>query len=188
MNKKFLNSEAFLIRRLQKGDKQAFELIFNAYKEKLYYFSLSYLHSSIETEEIIQNVFISLWENRQDIKEHGALKSFLYKITVNHIYNFFKHQAVHHKYMNHVSLMNAIEDDHSQQTIFYNDLKEIIDTLINDLPIRQQMIFKLSRHEGLSHTEIAHRLGLSVRSVENQIYRAIKYIKENLGEEYKLAQ
>lgn len=188
MNKKLPNSEAFLVGRLQQGDKEAFELIFNEYKEKLYYFSLSYLHSSSETEEVIQNVFISLWENRQLVKDQGTLKSFLYKITVNLIYNYFKHQAVHQKYLNHISFMNMLEDDHSQQTIFYNDLKDIIDALIENLPLRQQLIFKLSRHVGLSHSEIASRLGLSLRSVENQIYRAIKYIKENLGEEYKLVQ
>jgi RNA polymerase sigma-70 factor, ECF subfamily len=188
LDRKFLNSEAFLIRRLRKGDKQAFELIFNEYKEKLYYFSLGYLHSAPETEEVIQNVFISLWENRDDLKEEATLKNFLYKMTVNQIFNYFKHQAVRQKYLNHVSLMQSLEDDHSQQSIFYNDLKEIIDNLIEDMPIRQQVIFKLSRQEGLSHNEIAVRLGLSVRSVENQIYRAIKYIKENLGEEYIFTQ
>jgi len=69
-----------------------------------------------------------------------------------------------------------------------NELKGAIDTLIESLPLRQQMIFKLSRQEGLSHIEIADRLGISVRSVENQIYRAIRYLKENLNEEYLLTR
>ncbi|MBN2349172.1 MAG: RNA polymerase sigma-70 factor [Bacteroidales bacterium] len=186
MSSKCSYSDCYLVRKLKDGDKSAFEAIFNKYKEKLYFFALGYLHSSAETEEVIQNVFISLWENRKTLNEKLSLKNFLYKSVINLVYNYFKHQLVHQKYIKHVSDQELQEDDHSQNVIAYNDLKGAVDNLIKGLPLRQQMIFKLSRQEGLSHIEIANRLGLSVRSVENQIYRALRYIRENLNKEYSL--
>jgi RNA polymerase sigma-70 factor (ECF subfamily) len=189
LNERFLNSDEYLIRRLKEDDNHAFELVFNKFKDKLYYFTLGYLHSSHETEEIIQNVFVSLWENRYSLKEEFSLKSFLYKITVNHIYNHLKHEVVRQKYVDHIVLNESnIEDDRSEESIFYNDLRNTIDTLIGELPVRQQTIFKLSRKEGLSHVEIAQRLGVSVRSVENHIYRVLKHIREKLRNEHLLTE
>ncbi len=177
-----------LILELRKGDKKAFEIIFNRYNEKLYFFALGYLHSSSEAEEVIQQVFVSLWENRSTLIEVFTLKDYLYKAVINKIYNYFKHQAVRQRYQNHMVTQESLEDDHSQQSIYFNDLKGTLDNLIEELPVRQQQIFRLNQQEGLSHYEIATRLGLSVRSVENQIYRAMKYIKENLNKEYYLSE
>ncbi len=188
MYSNFANDDRCLIRELRKGDKEAFELIFNKYKEKLYFFALGYLHSSSEAEEVIQQVFVSLWENRSILIEVFTLKDYLYKAVINKVYNYFKHQIVRQKYQNHMITQESLEDDHSQQSIYFNDLKGNLDTLIETLPARQQQIFKLSQVEGLSHNEIAARLGLSVRSVENQIYRALKFIKENLNKEFLITE
>jgi RNA polymerase sigma-70 factor (ECF subfamily) len=177
-----------LVGRLRRSDRQAFELIFDRYKEQLYFFTQGYLHSYADSEEIIQNVFLSLWESRDSLKEELSLKSFLYKITVNNIYNYLKHKAIENKYLEHVSNQEVKLDDNSEESIIFNDLKKTIDQLVEDLPSKQQLIFKLSRKEGLSHNEIAARLGLSVRSVENQIYKALKHIRERLKNEYQIAE
>ncbi|HEX2395446.1 MAG TPA: RNA polymerase sigma-70 factor, partial [Bacteroidales bacterium] len=170
------------VRRLKKNDKKAFELIFNKYKEKLYYYSLSYLQSAAEAEEIIQSTFVSLWENRELLNEEYCLKNFLYKITVNHVYNHLKHRLVMQKYADQVNLKSA-EDNNSEESILVNDLQHHIDSLIEELPRQQQVIYKLSRHNGLSNAEIASNLGISIRSVENQIYRALKFIRGKLRQE-----
>ena len=183
-----VNDDRSLILELRKGDKKAFELIFNRYNEKLYFFALGYLHSSSEAKEVIQQVFVSLWENRSTLIEVFTLKDFLYKAVINKVYNYFKHQAVRQRYQNHMVTQESLEDDHSQQSIYFNDLKGSLDNLIEELPARQRQIFKLNQQEGLSPCEIAARLGLSVRSVENQIYRAMKYIKENLNKEFYLSE
>jgi len=188
LNIRFLNSDAALVKRLRKNDKQAFELIFNKFRDKLYYFTFGYLHSQAETEEIIQNVFVSLWENRDMLKEVYPIQNYLYKVTVNHIYNYFKHQSVRQKYAEHIAFELPIEDHHTEQNIKANDLEEIVDTFVEELPLKQQLIYRLSRREGLCHTEIAQQLGLSVRSVENQIYRALVYIRQKLREESLLIE
>jgi len=188
LNENFLNGDVNLVRRLKENDKPAFELIFNRFSKKLYCFTLSYVHSQAESEEIIQNVFIALWENRDMLSEAFPIKNYLYKITINHIYNYYKHQLVRRRYAKHMKIEGTDEDHEAVQGIFANDLGEIVDKIIGELPLRQQLIFKLSRTEGLCHAEIAQRLGLSVRSVENQIYRAVKYIREKLNKESILTQ
>jgi len=180
--RRLFDSDVTLVRQLQKNDQQAFELIFDKYRKKLYYFTLGYLHSQAETEEIIQNVFLSLWENRDMLNEVYSLQNFLYKVTVNHIYNYLKHELVRKKYADQISGQNH-EDNNSEESILMNDLQHAIDSLVDELPLQQQVIYKLSRHDGLTHAEIAHNLGLSIRSVENQIYRALKFIRGKLRQE-----
>jgi len=188
LEEKLLNSDVSLVRRLKENDKPAYELIFNKFSKKLYYFTLSYVHSQAETEEIIQNVFVALWENRDMLSEAFPIQNYLYKVTINHIYNYYKHQLVRRRYFEKMILEGKDVDHDSVQGILANDLGEIMNKIIAELPSRQQVIFKLSRTEGLCHAEIAQRLGLSVRSVENQIYRALKYIREKLNKESILTE
>jgi len=183
-----INSDVSLVQRLKENDKPAFELIFNKFSKKLYYFTLSYVRSKAETEEIIQNVFVALWENRDMLSEAFPIRNYLYKITINHIYNYYKHQLVRRRYFEKTILEGKDEDQESVQGILSNDLGEIVNKIVGELPLRQQVIFRLSRTDGLCHAEIAQRLGLSVRSVENQIYRALKYIREKLNKESILTE
>jgi RNA polymerase sigma-70 factor, ECF subfamily len=184
LNSKPQNTEYNLALLLKEGNTEAFKIIFNQYKSKLYFFTLAYLHSPAEVDEIIQDVFLSLWEHRQSLNETLSIKSYLYKITVNHILNHLKHEAVKQKFINYALKNQSEVDDQSQESIDFDDLKVMIESIIERLPAQQQKIFKMSRWEGLSHDEIATQLGISVRSVENQVYRALKFIKANLKEEY----
>ena len=183
MIKVFFNSDQNLVRRLRKSDTSAFEFVYNKFREKLYYFTLGYLHSSAESEEIIQNVFVSLWENRDSLREGHSLSSYLYKITVNQVYNHIKHEAVRQKYFEQMSTLDPAEGEDVQHNFIITDMQNLIDKLMESMPEKQQFIFKLSKQEGLSNNEIAQRLGLSVRSVENQIYRAMKFIRTKLQKE-----
>ncbi len=188
MTRRLLNSDTDLVQRLKNNDRPAFELIFNKYSKKLYYFTLGYLHSQAESEEIIQNVFVSLWENRDMLSEAFPIQSYLYKVTVNHIYNYFKHRLVRRRYLEDMIVEGTDEDQEAMQSILSNDLEEVVYKIVGELPQRQQLIFRLSRLDGLCHAEIAKRLGISIRSVENQIYRALKYIREKLNKESILAE
>jgi len=168
-----------------KNDSQvAFEKLFNKYKKKLYYFALSYLDDNVEAEEVVQSVFVRLWENRSTLDETMSVKGFIYKSTVNACYNSLKKKAVRNRYFEYELIALDEKTDKSYDEIFYKDLKRQIDSILAALPLRQQEIFNLSRFEGLSHADIATKLNLSVRTVENQIYRAIKIIKDNLKIEF----
>jgi RNA polymerase sigma-70 factor (ECF subfamily) len=184
----FLNSDANLVQRLKDNDQPAFELVFNKFSKKLYYFTLGYVHAPVEAEEIIQNVFVALWENRDMLSEAFPIQNYLYKVTVNHIYNYFKHRLVRRRYVENMIVEGIDKDGEAMQNIFSNDLEDVVYKIVEELPLRQKVIFKLSRLEGLCHAEIADRLGISIRSVENQIYRALKYIREKLNKESILTE
>lgn len=168
---------------LKNDNQAAFEKLFNRYKKKLYYFSLNYLDDNAEAEEVVQSVFVRLWENRSTLNETMSVKNFIYKSTVNACYNTLKKKAVRNQYFENEMISPDENIDRSLDEIYYKDLKRQIDTILTSLPPQQQKIFNLSRFEGLSHADIAIKLNLSVRTVENQIYRALKIIKDNLKAE-----
>lgn len=173
-----------LVNRLKAGDMQAFQQVFNAYSERLYHFANSYLKDNFESEEIVQDVFLRIWELREDIDEEKSLKSFLYRITVNKVLNHLKHQVVRQKYENYLLHFDQSLSESPEAIIHFKELGEKINVLMDKLPDQQKNIFSLSRFEGVPNSEIASQLGLSVRTVENQIYRASKFLKDHLRDEY----
>jgi RNA polymerase sigma-70 factor (ECF subfamily) len=170
-----------LISRIRNDSVEAFEVLYDRYKKKLYYFSYKYLKDHSDTEELVQAVFVSIWEHRKTLNDSLSIKNYIYRSAVNNIYNRIKKKVIHDKYVEH-SIQRM---DHSvNQTfdqIYYQDLKESIDSIVSTVPPQQQKIFHLIRYEDHSHKEIAEKLNLSVRTVENQIYRVIKIIKKELN-------
>ena len=148
---------------------------------KLYYFSFNYLKIKEEAEEIVQTVFINLWEHRKSLDDSLSIKSYLYKSTTNAVYNQLKRDALRNKWAKQKLLKPEPASNETFEQIYYHDLEQTIDQIIAKLPPQQRKIYILSRIEGLSYEEISKQLDLSVRTVENQMYRALKVIKEQLA-------
>ena len=169
---------------IRKGDREAFALFFNKYRRVVYYYSLKYLGDPDESEELVQSVFVSIWEHRRLIDKKKSLKNYLYRSGVNAIYNSLKKRAVRRAYMiKEISKPEGSSDPYVQ--IFDNDLRDKLDNIIGLLPPQQQKILNYRRLEGLSSEEIALKLNISVRTVENQIYRATKLLKDIFRSEVK---
>ncbi|WP_163708748.1 RNA polymerase sigma factor [Mangrovibacterium lignilyticum] len=176
-----------MVLRLKGGDMVAFQKIFVFYSETLFHFTCSYLKNTGEAEEIVQDVFLRIWEKRAEIDLEKSFKSFLYTMTVNKVLNHLKHQVVRQKYEKYLNNFNHDFSESPEAQVHYKELGERIEGLMNKLPEQQRNIFSLSRQEGLSNSEISEKLGLSIRTVENQIYRAGKFLKEQLKGEYLFA-
>jgi len=176
--------DRLLVRRLKNGDEQAFQAVFDFFGENLFHFACSYLKNAASAEEIVQEVFLRIWEIREDIDEEKSFKSFLYRITVNKLLNHLKRQVVRQKYEAYLSGDDQSFYESPEATLHFSELEEKVSLLIKKLPEQQKNIFKMSRLDGMSNPEIAETLGLSIRTVENQVYRATKFLKENLKEEY----
>ena len=167
-----------------KGNREAFALFFNKYRRVVYYYSLKYLGDPDESEELVQSVFVSIWEHRRLIDKKKSLKNYLYRSVVNAIYNTLKKRAVRRAYIiKEISKPEGSSDPYVQ--IFDNDLRDKLDNIIGLLPPQQQKILNYRRLEGLSSEEIALKLNISVRTVENQIYRATKLLKDIFRSEVK---
>lgn len=167
---------------IRKGDREAFSSFFNKYKSDVYYYSLKYLGDADESEELVQSVFVSIWEHRRYIDKKMSLKNYLYRSVVNSIYNSLRARAVRRAYLiKELKKPEGITDPYDQ--IFCNDLEEKLDQIICSLPQQQKLILECRRNEGLSIKEIALKLNLSVRTVENHIYRINKVLRKSFRSE-----
>lgn len=176
---KIYNDE-LLVSEIIQGDTKAFQLIYEKYCPQLINFAASYLPDISDAEEIIQTVFVELWENRQQLDPQRFAKNYLYKITVNKVFNHLKRKVIERKYLQYVDALEMNTFNEAEKKIHHEELDSILQQLLQQLPEQQRKIFYLSRWEGLSHKEIAEQLQISVRTVENQVYRAVKYIRENI--------
>ena len=181
MQHQALKNESLLVRNLSKGNLLAFNTLYKEYSGRLYRFAFGYLKSEAEAEELVQEVFTIIWEKRADLKEELSFKSFLFTIAFNIIRKHFRTKAYLSDYFK-----TGISDDldiQTSQKITYDSLYQYITELVNQLPQRRKGIFIKSRFEGLSIKEIAEKLKISHKTVENQLTEALKFIRTNLNRE-----
>jgi len=172
-----LPDDSELVDLLQKGSLEAFDLIYGKYSSKLYLFSLKYLKSEAEAEELVQSVFLTVWEHRKELKKQSSFKSFLFTITYNRICNTFKARKYHQKYINDKLIEDAQITSDYEENINYRLALEHVKKVIDSLPEKQRAIFTKSRFENKSTKEIAEELGLSIGTVDNYISESLKIIR-----------
>lgn len=175
--------DSSLASALKQDSLKAFEALYNRYKKLIYSFSLKYLHDSEDSRELVQTVFINLWEHRKYLDDQRPVKSYIYKSAVNAIYNVLKKKAVRKRYILN-QLLKPEETTDPYEQIFYTDLDERINVVIDSLSPQQKKIYDLKSREGLTCEEIAERLQLSVRTIENQVYRVNKVLKKQFRSEF----
>ncbi len=177
-----IENEEQLVRNLSKGSILAFNTLFRFYSGKLYRFINGYLRSPEESEEVVQEVFLTLWEKRTELKDELSLRSYLFTIAFNVVKKHFRSKSYLKKYLDS-GLWSDINMD-TTGTIDYNSVYSFIKDLIERLPERRKEIFIRSRFEGMSIAEIAQELGISHKTVENQITAALKFLRQNLDREF----
>lgn len=173
--------ETKLVKALSKGEIKAFNDLFQLYGNRIFRFALGYLKSEHDAEELVQDVFLKVWEKRFELKENLSFKAYVFTIAFNIIRKYFVKKALTIKYFE--QQVHEDLDLETIQNIDYQSTKSLIDNLVNQLPARRRMVFVKSRFEGLSVKEIADELGTSPKTVENQLGEALKFIREHLNQE-----
>lgn len=169
-----------LIQQLKKGDKVAFDTLFYAFEPTLYAYALKLTYDRDEAKEIVQEVFLKVWEKKQTIDPQYSFVSFLYTIAKNLVYNKAKHRVYQFAYNEYVSLYDRQAESLTENMVQFNELHELVQSACQKLsPVRRE-VFILSRMEGLSHREIAERLNTSTSNVKNHIHKALRFLKEQL--------
>jgi len=166
---------------LTKGNILAFNTLYKEYSSRLYRFALGYLKSEDESEELVQEVFTIIWEKRADLKTELSFKSFLFTIAFNIIRKHFRAKAYLAGY-----LREGISNDLDMRTtdkIEFNSLYKYIIEIVDQMPERRREIFIKSRFEGKTIKEIAEKMAISHKTVENQLTEALKFIRTNLKKE-----
>lgn len=165
---------------LRQGSDEAFTTLYNQYWRQVYNFSRLYLVSSDAAREVVQEVFLKVWEMREFVREDEPFKGLLFIITRNLVFN--QHRKSVNENFYKVTVLAALEKSYEdvEQEIEAKNLGEYIDMLIEELPPRRREIFILSRKEHKSYKEIAALLNISEKTVENQIGEALKFLKKNI--------
>ncbi len=184
---KLYSEDTDLVERLQKGNVEAFDLLYARYSRKIYNFSLKYLRSADEAEELVQSVFLKLWEHYNDLKRETSFKSFLFTITYNDICKQFRRRNYQQRFIDDAIYENSQSYSEIEEGIDYKSVLDRVRQIIDKLPERQKEVFLKSRQEGKSSKEIAGEIGLSSGTVDNYISESLKFIRRRLKNESLLA-
>jgi RNA polymerase sigma-70 factor (ECF subfamily) len=173
-----------LIQDLIKGDSFAFDELYVHYYNKTYNFSYRYLQNKQDAEEVVQEVFISVWNNREKLKKITNLNAWLFTITYNQVRKVFRNIELGKKKIEDLAMSKVFEDNPTLSEVEYNDLISQAGDIIQRIPTRQKDVLLLSIKEGLSTTEISTKLNISKRTVENHLSSARAYLRKVFKDEH----
>lgn len=177
MSKLKAYSDNCLLDFLRKGELNAFEEIYRRYWKQLYSISYKRTQSTEISEELVQDIFTSLWEKRQTIHVEN-LSAYLFTATKYKIINHFHREMSKRNFMTSVSLESA--ENSTEEMVLLDDLNQALSQEIEKLPAKRKMIFKLYRQQNLSMKQVASQLGVSEKTVENQLNKAFKMLRLSL--------
>lgn len=175
------NNDIFLFELIKNGNKNAFKKIFDTYYNELFLLSLKYLHSKNVAEDIVQEVFLKLWDKRKTITITNSLASYLKKATINQSINNLR--SSYARSIEFPENLPQVENDQKGINVQIK-LKSEIRKAVYGLPERCKIIFILSKNFNYSYKEIAELLGISTNTVENQMVTAFKKIRKYLKDYY----
>lgn len=176
-----MNNEK-LINRFIDGDKTAINDLYAEYSPRLYRFAMAYLKSESEVLDIVQEVFVNVWINRNKLKKNSNFDAYLFTVAKNTIVSVFRKKLSekdYFEYLKNKSITNSID---TESQFNYNQLSDKLNDLIEQLPPQRKKIYQLSKERGLANKTIATELGISVKTVEDHLSKASKFVKKNLTE------
>ena len=166
-----------LIKQLQRGSEQAFTLLYDRYSKSLYRNILRLVKDQDIAQELLQDLFLKVWEKRSVIRVEGSFKSFLYKVSENLVYKHFRKIAQDNRLSE--KLTNSYErfDANIEDIIVSRETNELLQKAIDNLSPQRKQIYRLCKLEGKSHEEVSRELGISTSTINNQIVKANKAVK-----------
>ncbi len=175
-----LHNDNSILERLRNDDRQALELLFKTHYAPLCRFAKNILKDKDQAEDMVQEVFLKIWDKRHELKVSSSLKAYLFMAVKNHCLNTLKLNE----------RKNWLDEDMENDTLLSNNevesklnakhLNEKIQQAIDLLPEKCKLTFQLSRHEEMSYKEIAELMNVSVKTVENQMGKALAFLRKNL--------
>lgn len=175
------NDELFIVRKMMEGDRESFKYFFDKYYTHLCNFVLLYVKDPVLAEEVVQDIFVYFWESKHKLNINTSVQSYLFSASKFKSLNLIRDQRSHAKAIE--NMRGAAQgSDSLDESTFDNpeELEQILLDSIAQLPERCRMVFMLSKNEKLSNNEIANQLGISVKTVENQMTIALKKLRETL--------
>lgn len=168
-----------LFQAISKNDKNAFNTLFRTWYERLCRFGSHYLDNQNDVEEVVSDVFVSLWNNRNSLAEVSKAETYLFVAVKNRCYNHYRKSIPQSVPIEEQTDLETSQQN-PQQQIEKQELFDKLNSLVASLPEQRRIIFQMIKEDGLSAKQTAEILNLSVRTVESQIYKAVKTLEEGI--------
>lgn len=172
--------DTFLKQGLHEKNKVVFDFVFQYYYSGLCAYAESIIQDENAVEDIVQELFVTIWIKGEKLSITGSLKNYLFIAVKNRCFDYLKHKKVKSKSTQFLKYTQQPNENTPENWVLENELSERIENSLKKLPPRCQEIFRLSRFDGLKNQEIADKLGLSKRTVELQISNALKALRHDL--------
>jgi len=167
---------------LREGNKDVFEEIYRQYYSPLCFYCRRYVGDMEEAKEIVQGLFLKIWIKRNELDINTSVKSYLYRAVQNYALNHLHQQKVKQKYIINKAHFPNQSSENGQLKMEEEELKILIKSAVLKLPDKRRKIFELSRYENMKYTQIAEHLTISVKTVEAQMSKSLKYLRQVLNE------
>ncbi|MES1225858.1 MAG: RNA polymerase sigma-70 factor [Bacteroidota bacterium] len=169
-----------LLARIAEDDEQAFRAIFEHYKAPFYAIAFKMTRSADIAEEIVQDVFVTLWIKRNLAVTAKKPENYLYAILYNSVYTHFRRIVQEHKLKSKIAQVEDKIENRIETLLLEKENRTILENIISRLPPQQRLIYKLAKQEGVSREEIARQLNISPNTVRNHLATAVNYLRVSL--------
>lgn len=173
-----------MLRRLAAGDREAFALLYEQYSGISYSFVLSLLKESSDARDIVHDVFVKIWLKRASLSNVLSFNRYLYRMLRNAVYDHFNSMEVNRRFLAEISNYADDYSDITRASISANELQMVIFEAVSRMPKKRSEVFRMSRYQHVENKEIARRLGIDIRTVENHITAALSDIRIRIAEVY----
>ena len=180
-------SDGHLMLEIKAGNMLAFDALYKKYSARIYKFAFSILKLPEEAENIVQDVFLNLWINRDKVDRVSSVRYYVFSIAYHSSISVIRKRLKESKFLDELLRQQELTQESPALQAEYRELEEKLNAVVNALPSRQKEVYLLHRVEGLKYAEIAQRLNISVNTIENHMSRALRTIRERLGDYSLLA-
>ncbi|MBB4038179.1 RNA polymerase sigma-70 factor (ECF subfamily) [Dysgonomonas hofstadii] len=173
------NEKIMLLKALSLGDRNAFRTVFLNYFPKVKGFIAHLLKNTVIAEDLSQEIFINIWESKETLTAIRSFDAYIYRMAKNAVINQIKRDLYHNEYIKYETAKS--EDFSLEEEIFAKEIRLLIDLTVTKMPDQRRRIYNMSRVEGLKNDEIAEKLHISKKTVENHLNMALKEIRKSIS-------
>lgn len=177
--------DSHLVSKLKDSDISAFNELYNRYHARIYHLALRFLPCAEDAEEIVQLVFVALWENRDKIIEDQPFDSYIFSIARHSIYKALRKAVYRQGYLEYLKQNHSQTAFVTEDLVMFHELDTVVQELIEKLPPKRREIIRMHRDEGLSYNEIAERLSITNSTINTQLTKAMSFIRQHIRLIYK---
>ena len=170
-------NENFLLNRMSTGDEKAFRKLYDFYRPDLYRFVFKFIKSNELSNDICQEVFMKIWEDRWTMQEVSSFKSYLFTVTKNHTFNMLKRAAVEDRIKGEVLRNYTVSKNDTEESFQAKEYQQFLQRVLDTLPPQSREVFKLCRQQEKSYDEAAQILGISSSAIKKHMVRSMKVLK-----------